>query len=40
MPQAVAAALDGLDFGEMGSRTGKGLVAVERFTGRGITATQ
>jgi hypothetical protein len=38
VPQAVAAALDGLDFGELGSRTGKGLVAVERFTGRGITA--
>lgn len=38
VPQAVAAALDGLDFGELGRRTGKGLVAVERFTGRGITA--
>ncbi|MEH1129571.1 DUF6461 domain-containing protein [Micromonospora sp. CPCC 206061] len=38
VPDTVAAALDGLDFGEMGSRTGKGLVAVERFTGRGITA--
>ncbi|MCW6006248.1 hypothetical protein K1W54_16935 [Micromonospora sp. CPCC 205371] len=38
VPETVAAALDGLDFSEMGSRTGKGLVAVERFTGRGITA--
>jgi hypothetical protein len=37
VPDTVAAALDGLDFSEMGNRTGKGLVAVERFTGRGVT---
>ncbi|MEV1287659.1 DUF6461 domain-containing protein [Micromonospora sp. NPDC049679] len=34
----VTAALAGLDFAEPGFRTEKGLVAVERFTGRGITA--
>ncbi|MGH3250452.1 MAG: DUF6461 domain-containing protein [Trebonia sp.] len=35
---AVAAALDGLDFHDHRNKTAKGLVAVERFTGRGITA--
>ena len=35
---AVAAALDGLDFHDYRNKTAKGLVAVERFTGRGITA--
>jgi hypothetical protein len=35
---AVAAALDGLDFGDYRDKTGKGLVAVQRFTGCGITA--
>jgi hypothetical protein len=35
---AVAAALAGLDFADYRDETGKGLVAVERFTGRGITA--
>jgi hypothetical protein len=35
---AVAAALDGLDFNDYRNTTGKGLVAVQRFTGRGITA--
>jgi Family of unknown function (DUF6461) len=35
---AVAAALDGLDFDDYRDTTGKGLVAVQRFTGRGITA--
>lgn len=35
--EPVATALAGLDFGEIGHRRGKGLVAVERFTGRGIT---
>ena len=36
---AVAAALDGLDFDDYrDNKTGKGLVAVQRFTGRGITA--
>jgi hypothetical protein len=33
----VAAALAGLDFAEPGLRMEKGLVAVERFTGRGLT---
>lgn len=33
---AVAAALDGLDFADHRHKTGKGLVAVQRFTGRGI----
>jgi Family of unknown function (DUF6461) len=33
----VAAALDGLDFDDYRDESGKGLVAVERFTGRGIT---
>ncbi|SHN43759.1 DUF6461 domain-containing protein [Cryptosporangium aurantiacum] len=33
---AVAAALDGLDFAELGDREEKGLLAVERFTGRGL----
>jgi hypothetical protein len=32
----VVAALDGLDLEDYRDRTGKGLVAVERFTGRGI----
>jgi hypothetical protein len=35
---AVAAALDGLDFDDYRDSTGKGLVAVQRFTGHGITA--
>jgi Family of unknown function (DUF6461) len=35
---AVAAALAGLDFDDYRDKTGKGLAAVERFTGRGITA--
>jgi hypothetical protein len=35
---AVAAALAGLDFEDPWDTAGKGLVAVERFTGRGITA--
>jgi hypothetical protein len=35
---AVAAALSGVDFTATGDRPGKGLVAVERFTGRGLTA--
>jgi hypothetical protein len=35
---AVGAALDGLDFDDYRNKEGKGLVAVERFTGRGITA--
>lgn len=34
---AVAAALEGLDFDDYRDRAGKGLVAVQRFTGRGIT---
>lgn len=37
-PPEVTAALAGLDFAEHGSRTEKGLVAIEQFTGRGITA--
>jgi hypothetical protein len=37
-PPEVAAALAGLDFADYRDRTEKGLVAVERFTGRGITA--
>ncbi|WP_460491904.1 DUF6461 domain-containing protein [Dactylosporangium cerinum] len=37
VPPQVAAALAGLDFAEPGDRTEKGLVAVERFTGCGIT---
>jgi hypothetical protein len=36
-PAEVAGALAGLDFGEHGDRVEKGLVAVERFTGRGVT---
>ena len=35
---AVAAALDGLDFEDYRDTGGKGLVAVQRFTGHGITA--
>ena len=35
---AVAAVLTGLDFDQPGDRRSKGLVAVERFTGRGIAA--
>jgi hypothetical protein len=35
---AVAAALDGLDFDDYRNKTAKGLVAVQRFTGRGTTA--
>lgn len=35
---AVTAALAALDFDDYRDKTGKGLVAVERFTGRGITA--
>jgi hypothetical protein len=35
---AVAAALDGLDFDDYRNKTAKGLVTVQRFTGRGITA--
>jgi hypothetical protein len=35
---AVAAVLDGLDFEDYRDMEGKGLVAVERFTGRGFTA--
>lgn len=35
---AVGAALDGLDFDDYRNKEGKGLAAVERFTGRGITA--
>jgi Family of unknown function (DUF6461) len=34
---AVGAALEGLDFHDYRNKEGKGLVAVERFTGRGIT---
>ena len=34
----VAAALAGLDFDDYRDKRGKGLIAVERFTGRGITA--
>jgi hypothetical protein len=34
---AVAAALDGLDFGDYRDKEGKGLVAVQRFTGHGFT---
>ncbi|MEU8819613.1 DUF6461 domain-containing protein [Actinoplanes sp. NPDC048796] len=37
-PPAVTEALAGIDFAERGYRTEKGLAAVERFTGRGITA--
>lgn len=37
-PPEVAAALAGIDFAERGDRNEKGLVAVARFTGRGITA--
>ena len=36
--EAVAAALDGLDFDDYRNKTAKGLVAVQRFAGRGITA--
>jgi hypothetical protein len=35
---AVAAALDGLDFDDPRDPVGRGLVAVQRFTGRGMTA--
>ncbi|WP_199516684.1 DUF6461 domain-containing protein [Nucisporomicrobium flavum] len=38
VPAEVAAALDGVDFAEPGDRIEKGLVAVERFTGTGISA--
>ena len=34
----VAEALAGLDFDDYRDKRGKGLTAVERFTGRGITA--
>lgn len=34
---AVAAALDSLDFEDYQDKEGKGLVAMERFTGRGFT---
>lgn len=37
VPPPVAAALDGIDFADFHDHTGKGLAAVERFTGRGIT---
>ncbi|XVU21196.1 DUF6461 domain-containing protein [Actinoplanes sp. CA-054009] len=37
-PLVVAEALTGIDFAEQGYRKEKGLAAVERFTGRGITA--
>ncbi|WP_305789434.1 DUF6461 domain-containing protein [Symbioplanes lichenis] len=37
LPPEVQAVLAGLDFDGPGERTGKGLVAVERFTGQGIT---
>jgi hypothetical protein len=37
-PPEVARALAGLDLTQLGDRTEKGLVAVERFTGRGVTA--
>ncbi|MER7273058.1 DUF6461 domain-containing protein [Dactylosporangium sp. NPDC000244] len=37
-PRELAEVLDGIDFASPGERPGKGLVAVERFTGRGITA--
>jgi hypothetical protein len=37
-PPAVNDALTGLDWGDYDERVGKGLVAVERFTGYGITA--
>ncbi|SNY66820.1 DUF6461 domain-containing protein [Paractinoplanes atraurantiacus] len=37
-PPAVTEALTGIDFSERGYRTEKGLAAVERFTGHGITA--
>ena len=36
--RAVAAALDGPDFDDYRNKTAKGRVAVQRFTGRGITA--
>jgi hypothetical protein len=36
-PPEVAAVLVGLDFADFGDRVEKGLVAVERFTGRGMT---
>jgi hypothetical protein len=35
---AVAVALDGLDFDDYRNKTARGLVTVQRFTGRGITA--
>ncbi|MEU7868846.1 DUF6461 domain-containing protein [Dactylosporangium sp. NPDC049140] len=35
-PQELDGVLDGLDFARSGERPGKGLVAVERFAGRGI----
>lgn len=37
-PPEAAEAVAGLDFAEPGDRIEKGLVAVDRFTGRGITA--
>ncbi|WFE41265.1 DUF6461 domain-containing protein [Micromonospora sp. WMMD998] len=37
-PPEVSTAVAGLDFAEAGDRVEKGLVAVERFTGRGLTA--
>jgi hypothetical protein len=37
-PESPRAALDGLDFDDYRNKTAKGLVAVQRFTGRGITA--
>ncbi|WP_250033085.1 DUF6461 domain-containing protein [Paractinoplanes maris] len=37
LPPEIDAVLAGLDFDDSGERIGKGLVAVERFTGRGIT---
>ncbi|MFC0531734.1 DUF6461 domain-containing protein [Phytohabitans kaempferiae] len=38
LPSTVAAALTGLDLHDVRDRNAKGLVAVERFTGRGLTA--
>ncbi|MCO8275120.1 hypothetical protein M1L60_31525 [Actinoplanes sp. TRM 88003] len=37
LPPEIEAVLAGLDFDDLSERTGKGLVAVERFIGRGIT---
>ncbi|GAA1657236.1 DUF6461 domain-containing protein [Actinoplanes couchii] len=39
-PPKVAECLAGIDFGELGDRTEKGLVAVERFTGHVFTADE